>query len=240
MGPARSARASRRTALENGTTELGRTACSPQSRMIVSSSSYSRWVTGARPATKRKPAYRPNGHGLNVLGQQVRLLGLADDVPESHLVVGHALKAAEALDRVLLDQRVRLDFNGMQGSPVLDGQVDLALPGVAAEPHVAQVRSWQTRSTPTRASSSRRYPAHAMRSRSRSWEVTVLLEVDDICKTFPGHERPILEHVTFSVGEGERIGIVGDSGSGKSTLARIVAGLETADSGSFAGYRAMA
>ena len=68
----------------------------------------------------------------------------------------------------------------------------------------------------------------------------MLLEVDDICKTFPGHERPILEHVTFSVEGGERIGIVGDSGSGKSTLARIVAGLETADSGSFAGYRAMA
>ena len=62
----------------------------------------------------------------------------------------------------------------------------------------------------------------------------MLLEVNDICKTFPGHERPILEHVTFSVGEGERVGIVGDSGTGKSTLARIIAGLEPADSGSVA------
>ena len=60
----------------------------------------------------------------------------------------------------------------------------------------------------------------------------MLLEVNDICKTFPGHERPVLEHVTFSVGEGERVGIVGDSGSGKSTLARIIADLEPADSGS--------
>lgn len=60
----------------------------------------------------------------------------------------------------------------------------------------------------------------------------MLLEVDDICKTFPGRERPVLEYITFSVGEGKRVGIVGDSGSGKSTLARIIAGLEPADSGS--------
>ena len=61
-------------------------------------------------------------------------------MPEPHLVVGHALKAAEVLDRILLDQRVRLDFNGMERATVLDDQVDLAFLGVAVEPHVAQVR----------------------------------------------------------------------------------------------------
>ncbi|MBM4765267.1 ABC transporter ATP-binding protein [Bacillus sp. B15-48] len=41
-----------------------------------------------------------------------------------------------------------------------------------------------------------------------------------------------LQHISFSVPEGECVGIVGESGSGKSTLARILMGLESYKEGS--------
>lgn len=60
----------------------------------------------------------------------------------------------------------------------------------------------------------------------------MLLEVCDITKTFPNQSTPVLSNVSFSLEQGERVGIVGASGSGKTTLVRIIAGLECADSGS--------
>jgi ATP-binding cassette subfamily F protein 3 len=43
--------------------------------------------------------------------------------------------------------------------------------------------------------------------------------------------QPILEDVSFSIGNNDRLGLIGPNGSGKTTLMRILAGLERPDSG---------
>ena len=58
----------------------------------------------------------------------------------------------------------------------------------------------------------------------------IILALQDVRKSFGTHE--VLKSVSFTLQEGERMGMVGVNGSGKSTLMKIIAGLETADSGS--------
>src|SRR5689334_20527794 len=43
--------------------------------------------------------------------------------------------------------------------------------------------------------------------------------------------QPILQDASFSLSDGERLGLIGPNGSGKTTLLRILAGLEKPDSG---------
>ena len=46
--------------------------------------------------------------------------------------------------------------------------------------------------------------------------------------------QPILNDVSFSVSNSERIGLIGPNGCGKTTLMRILAGIEQPDSGTVA------
>ena len=57
----------------------------------------------------------------------------------------------------------------------------------------------------------------------------IILAVQDVKKNFGTHE--VLKSVSFTLQERERMGLVGVNGCGKSTLMKIIAGLETADSG---------
>lgn len=50
-------------------------------------------------------------------------------------------------------------------------------------------------------------------------------------RQFPGTERPALDRLDLVVGDGEFVVLVGPSGCGKTTSLRMVAGLETVDSG---------
>ena len=60
------------------------------------------------------------------------------------------------------------------------------------------------------------------------------LEVDNLSKSFTGPDairRHAVSNVSFVLGRGETLGIVGGSGSGKTTTMRMVLGLDTPDSG---------
>ena len=56
-----------------------------------------------------------------------------------------------------------------------------------------------------------------------------MLEVKNLSKEFNGHR--ISRDISFTLKDGEIMTIVGPSGAGKTTLLRIIAGLETKDSG---------
>lgn len=56
-----------------------------------------------------------------------------------------------------------------------------------------------------------------------------MLEVKNLYKEF--NNRPILKDISFTLNDGEIMTIAGPSGAGKTTLLRIIAGLETKDSG---------
>ena len=55
------------------------------------------------------------------------------------------------------------------------------------------------------------------------------LELKDVAKSFGA--TPVLDDIDLTVDAREFIAFLGPSGSGKSTLLRIIAGLESADSG---------
>ena len=56
-----------------------------------------------------------------------------------------------------------------------------------------------------------------------------LLEVNGVKKNIAG--LFLLDEISFTLRQGERLGIVGETGSGKSTLLKLIAGLEQSDSG---------
>lgn len=57
------------------------------------------------------------------------------------------------------------------------------------------------------------------------------MEVTGIRKSYS--KKMVLEDISFSVGRGSCVGILGSNGSGKSTLLSILAGVRRADGGSF-------
>lgn len=59
-----------------------------------------------------------------------------------------------------------------------------------------------------------------------------IINIQKISKAFGSH--PLFQDVSFTVSEGDRIGLIGPNGSGKSTLLRILAGTEDADEGNVA------
>ncbi len=55
----------------------------------------------------------------------------------------------------------------------------------------------------------------------------ILLQCDNLCKRYQegNVQTDVLHNVSFSIGEGEMMAIVGTSGSGKSTLLHLLGGL---------------
>ncbi|HSJ03928.1 MAG TPA: ABC transporter ATP-binding protein [Verrucomicrobium sp.] len=58
-----------------------------------------------------------------------------------------------------------------------------------------------------------------------------LLHLANLSKTYPRTDRPAVKNACLQMQSGELLALVGESGSGKTTLLRLIAGLETADTG---------
>ncbi len=59
----------------------------------------------------------------------------------------------------------------------------------------------------------------------------MILELTDVCFAYPGN-GPLIDRMSFSVGEGEFIGLLGANGSGKSTILKLGSGIIRPSSGS--------
>src|SRR5215813_9219163 len=59
-----------------------------------------------------------------------------------------------------------------------------------------------------------------------------IINAQQVSKAFGAN--PLFENVSFTVSEGDRIGLIGPNGSGKSTLLKILAGQVDADEGNIA------
>lgn len=62
---------------------------------------------------------------------------------------------------------------------------------------------------------------------------TIVLQAENLTKTYRSADTAltVLDHVSFSVEQGNSLAIIGPSGSGKTTLLGLCAGLDTASSG---------
>lgn len=60
-----------------------------------------------------------------------------------------------------------------------------------------------------------------------------MIRFNDVVKSYPTRQgdRVILDHVSFTLGRGEKLGVMGRNGAGKSTLIRLVSGAENPNSG---------
>ncbi|GAG05749.1 unnamed protein product, partial [marine sediment metagenome] len=56
-----------------------------------------------------------------------------------------------------------------------------------------------------------------------------ILSVQSVCKGYGG--QPVLNGVSLTVHDGDRIGLIGQNGSGKTTLLKILAGARIPDEG---------
>ena len=68
--------------------------------------------------------------------------------------------------------------------------------------------------------------------------MTPLLDVQNISKAFGAHV--LFENISFSIAEGQHVGLIAKNGTGKSTLLSLLSGKESVDSGSIIFRRDMA
>ena len=65
------------------------------------------------------------------------------------------------------------------------------------------------------------------KDKERGIDIMNLINVENITKAYT--ERKLFEHASFSLQEGEKVGVIGINGTGKTTLLRMLAGQEEPD-----------
>ena len=75
----------------------------------------------------------------------------------------------------------------------------------------------------------RRWDQHATGAAPERLEQGITLE--DVTFTYPGANRPALEHVSVAMPAGKVVAIVGENGAGKTTLVKLLCGMYRPDSG---------
>jgi putative ABC transport system ATP-binding protein len=65
-------------------------------------------------------------------------------------------------------------------------------------------------------------------------EKPIVVSIRDVSKAYRRGSQvvPVLEGISFDIGQGEFLALMGPSGSGKSTLLNLIAGIDTVDAGS--------
>jgi ATP-binding cassette subfamily B protein len=58
--------------------------------------------------------------------------------------------------------------------------------------------------------------------RGRGLDITGAIEFRDLVFTYPGSERPVLEHISLRIDAGQTVAFIGATGSGKSTLISLL------------------
>lgn len=61
------------------------------------------------------------------------------------------------------------------------------------------------------------------------WNIMKMLTADKVSKTYG--EKKLFDQISFTIGEKERIGLIGVNGTGKSSLLKIIAGVDFTDGG---------
>src|SRR5699024_6619975 len=72
---------------------------------------------------------------------------------------------------------------------------------------------------------------HQPTARVRQLEGAIELTFEDVSFTYPGAERPVLEHISFTARAGQTVAIIGGTGAGKTTLLNLVPRLMDASEG---------
>ena len=185
------------------------------------------------------------------------LMGFLRSYRGALLVVSHDLELLdEAITRILhLDEGELVEYKGTYSQYLVARARDEQRQARLAERQQAEIRrltnladsmrhSTQTRARTAKSLDKRvsRLETEAVTGPARRRSIAVrfpppphsgrlALDVRELTKSYGG--PPVFEDISFDVGRGERVLILGLNGAGKTSLLRILAGITTADAGSF-------
>ena len=143
--------------------------------------------------------------------------------------IGHPGHLAGLGHQVACCRAGQIDAQAVTSDPVSDAASGPAGPAAAGPAAHALAAVSRERVRPGRRPWSRRPPAQrAVPSQQNDQEPAVLV-VRNLAKSFGAHRA--VRDVSFSIGPGQALALVGESGCGKTTTLRIVVGLERQDGG---------